>query len=129
MIYAQETPQDQNILDAYSQAVMTAVERIKKSVVKIEITKPGNSRMTPVKGGGSGFIFAEDGFILTNSHVVNGATEIQAGLLDGRTYRAELTGEDPHTDLAIVRISAPDLAAAKIGDSDSLKPGRLGIGV
>lgn len=127
---------DLSLLDAYSQAVVRAAERISPSVVFIEVNKePGVARPSArprgreLRGSGSGFIFTPDGLILTNSHVVHGAATIDVTFSDGRRFSASLVGDDPSCDLAVIRISASDLSAAPLGDSEQIRVGQLAIAI
>jgi S1-C subfamily serine protease len=128
---------DSALLDGYSSAVVGAAEKISPSVVKIDVAQTGSSRSgKPVErqGGGSGFIFTPDGLILTNSHVVHDAKRIEASLADGRRFPASMIGDDPATDLAVIRIDvpsndAPNLFAAPLGDSQKLRVGQLAIAI
>ena len=121
---------DAELLDAYSRAVIHAVERVAPAVVSLDVRKKDAARRSPSQAGsGSGFVFATDGLVLTNSHVVDGATEIDVTLPDGRECRADLIGQDRDTDVAIVRISAGDLVSVAFGDSQALRPGQLVIAI
>ena len=115
---------DDKLLDAYSQAVVSAVKQAAPSVVNIDVATAGRR-----SGTGSGFVHTPDGFIITNSHVVHEAVAIGVTLPDGRSYQADLVGDDPPTDLALLRISAPPLSAIGAGDSAALQVGQLAIAI
>jgi len=110
---------DDELLDAYSTAVVHAVDTIAPAVVRVE---RGRS-------GGSGVVFTPDGFVLTNSHVVHRATQFTVTLSDGRETRGDLVGDDPHTDLAVLRIDASSLPWAGLGDSRRVRVGQIAIAI
>jgi S1-C subfamily serine protease len=120
-------PEDQALLDAYSRAVIDVVDRVGPAVVRLDVKTSDQRRPG---GTGSGVIVAPDGLVLTNSHVVDGASRVNVTTVDGRNMTAQVVGNDPDTDLALARIDAPvTLPAAALGNSKLLKRGQLVIAI
>lgn len=122
---------DEELLDSYSKTVTRAVAKVAPAVVNIRVHKAGREgQRDPEAGGsGSGFVIAPDGFILTNSHVVHGTDKIQVTLADGQVLAAGLVGEDPETDLAVIRVNASQLSHAHLGDSKSIRVGQIAVAI
>jgi S1-C subfamily serine protease len=127
-------PQDDGpLLDAYSGAVIGALERVSPAVTFIEVvgqSRAGARNRKPLRGSGSGFLFTPDGYLLTNSHVVDGSDEITVRLNDDTRFNADLVGNDPDSDLAVLRIGSPGtLPYVEFGDSSRLKVGQVAIAI
>ena len=119
------SPSDAALLDDYSRVVSDVVDRVGPSVVRIDVRKNGRSA-----GSGSGVIISSDGLALTNSHVVQGSRTVSLTTLEGRELQARVLGDDPDTDLALLRVEADvSLPAAKLGDSAKLKRGQIAIAI
>lgn len=124
-------PGDDVLLDAYSSAVVAASERVGPAVVHIQVVQAprGANGEAPRGGTGSGFVFTPDGFILTNSHVVHGARSIRVSFADGTSRDADLVGDDPDTDVAVIRVAGHQLPTAELGSSRRLQVGQLAIAI
>ncbi len=117
--------EDLTLFDAYSRAVIGAVDRVGPSVLHLQITGANEH----ANGAGSGVVFTPDAYVLTNSHVVSGARKIQATFPDGRSFAANLVGDDPDTDLAVLRLDGEAPAFARLGDSRQLRVGQLVVAI
>ena len=115
---------DGSLLDAYSEAVTAAVRRIRPAVVHIAVSHEGSR-----PGSGSGFVITPDGYVLTNSHVASKASALSVSLPDGRETRAELVGDDPDSDLAVIRLAAPVEDWCVLGDSRGVEVGQVAIAI
>jgi S1-C subfamily serine protease len=115
-------------MDAYSQIIIDAVEKAKRSVVKIDRFVQKKDKVVP-EGSGSGFFFSSDGFLFTNSHVVNGAKDLKVTLYDGSEFQASLIGQDPDNDVAILKVEAQNFVPAILGDNSELLVGQLAIAI
>jgi len=119
--------EDAELLDAYSQAVASAADAVAPTVVHIDVStlRDGGTR----RGSGSGFFFTPDGLLLTNSHVVHGAREIRVATQDGERFAADIVGDDPDSDLAVIRISTRNAPHVRFGRSGKLRMGQIAIAI
>ena len=125
-LHPSDPSDDDALLDAYSRAVISAVDLVGPAVVKIDVEQNASGRQ---HASGSGFVFTPDGFALTNSHVVDGARRIRAMLPDGSSVRADLVGNDPVTDVAVVRLDGSGLPFASLGDSRRVRVGQVAVAI
>jgi len=127
------TTDDGTLLDAYSRTVVGVAQRVSNAVVHLKVEKKQDGRrQAPPQGAagtGSGFIISSDGLVVTNSHVVNGAERIEGMLQDGRTFQARVVGDDPATDLAVVKVDGENLATVAFGESRRLQVGQIAIAI
>lgn len=115
-------------MDAFSKMIIEAVDKVKNAVVKIDVFKNVNGKFR-ASGSGSGFIFSSDGLIFTNSHVVQGADRIMVSLLNENEIEAVLIGQDPDTDLAILKVYTDGYSVARLGDAGDLQIGQFVIAI
>ncbi|MBI4199364.1 MAG: trypsin-like peptidase domain-containing protein [Chloroflexi bacterium] len=131
----QQPPQESplSLLHAYSEALAEVVQQVEPAVVSIQVHRGGGrtlggiEKRLQIEGAGSGFTIAPDGYVLTNSHVVHGATSLEVAFSHGQSLKAQVVGEDPDTDLAVLRVGASGLPAVALGDSDALRVGQVVI--
>jgi len=126
---SRSTIDEVEILDAYSRAVVSVVDAVGPAVVSVSVGRSRSGGHAGAGGAGSGMIIAPDGYVVTNDHVVHGAGRLQATLTDGRTLDADVIGEDPSTDLALLRVNAADLPVARPGVSATLRVGQLVVAI
>ncbi len=123
-----EIAQDEELLDAYSHAIVSVVERVSPSVVHVRVR--GVRQGYGAQGSGSGTVLSPDGIVLTNNHVVEGASAIELSLTDGRHVAARILGRDPDTDIAVLRAETSDrLPAARLGNSKKVRPGQVAVAI
>src|SRR2546422_4769857 len=119
-------------LSALENQVTEAVERLSESVVSIDsvrVTRDFRYGLVPIEGKGSGLIIDRKGYVITNNHVIDGATRVQVHLKDGRTFFGEVVGLDSSTDIAVIKVDADNLPAASLGDSEKLKVGQIVLAI
>ncbi|HVN35043.1 MAG TPA: trypsin-like peptidase domain-containing protein [Casimicrobiaceae bacterium] len=123
------TAEDDVLLDAYSASVSGAVARVAPAVAHLRVVEKQRGARGDRAGSGSGFLITPDGYLITNSHVAGNASSIEATLSDGRTANAELVGDDPDSDLAVLKVAAPDLAWCRLGDSRKVRVGQIAVAI
>ncbi len=120
------------ILSALENQITEAVERLTESVVSIDsvrVTRDFRYGLVPIEGKGSGLIIDRNGYVITNNHVIDGATRVQVHLKDGRTFLGEVVGSDASTDIAVIKVDAANLPAASLGDSERLRVGQIALAI
>jgi S1-C subfamily serine protease len=125
----ERTARDEALLDAYSARIVDVVERVGPAVALISVRKRVRGRRAEAGGTGSGFAFTPDGYLLTNSHVVHGASSIRAAFPDGREFDADFIGDDPDTDVAVLRVGVDRLPVAQLGQSSALRVGQIAVAI
>ena len=124
---------DQQLLDAYSSTIVSVVKGAAQAVAHIQVRKNIQNKRTKrfeeLPGSGSGFVISTDGFIVTNNHVIKDATSIKVTFADGIERSADLIGNDPHTDIAILKVYDGDLKPLQFANSDLLEPGQIAIAI
>ncbi len=127
-----QDPADAELLDAYSRAVTTAVARVAPAVAHVRVeraARSGRGARSAREGAGSGFLITPDGYLVTNSHVAGGASALEVTLPDGRTAAADIVGDDPDSDLAVLKVGAGDLAWSRFGDASAVRVGQIAIAI
>jgi len=120
---------DAALLDAYSASVASAVELVAPAVVHLRVEGIRRGRAAPQSGAGSGFLITPDGYLVTNSHVAGGAKAVEVTLSDGRVTTADVVGDDPDSDLAVLKVTASNLRWCRLGDSRNLRVGQIAIAI
>ncbi len=119
-------------LASFEKEITEAVEKLSESVVTIDsmrLARDFRYGLVPLEGMGSGVIISEDGYIVTNNHVIDGAAKVQVNLKDGRYFTGEVIGGDSATDIAVLKVNASNLPAAKLGESEKLKVGQVALAI
>jgi len=123
------TEPDAALLDAYSASVAGAVDLVAPAVAHLSVQRRSRGRGGSRSGAGSGFLITPDGYLVTNSHVAGGAAGVEVTLSDGRTAAAEVVGDDPDSDLAVLKVAASNLHWCRLGDSRNLRVGQIAIAI